>query len=558
MKDRDLSHPNIAACLPFMAEKKPYQKAVIFPHGRDRQGRVAYTHLTFKQLDEESDWLAHGIKKTGLSPGDRAIVLLSPSLEFVTLTFALMKTGTVPVLIDPGMGIYRMVSCIKQVQPRAFFGIPKAHLVRILFPKYFRTISVKVTVGRRWSWGGVTMQALRLKKSGTFPIFNPGDKDIAAIFFTTGSTGPPKGVVYTHPMLKALVHTVKSFYQIDENDLDLPTFPLFVLFSTAFGITAVIPDMDPTKPAEVNPAKIVEAINNHGVTNTFGSPAIWNRVGRYCEKHDIKLPSVRRILIAGAPVPGDILERFRNILPSGNTYTPYGATEALLLTSITGNEICKKTLPLTRQGRGTCVGRPLPGVEMRIISITDDHIELSGRSLDSFSVPPGEVGEILVRGGYITREYFAEPEETTRAKIIDGETFWHRTGDLGYFDEEGRLWFVGRKAHRVERCGRLLFPVMVEAIFNQLEGVARSALVGIPSPDTGQKAVMVIEPSDGKIPHGSKKKEWEERLMAVANDHGIPIDAVLFHPSFPVDIRHNVKIRREELAKWAQKKLKIS
>ena len=155
MKNIDLSHPNIAACLPFMAEKKPYHKAVIFPYGRDKQGRVAYTHLTFKQLDEESNRLAHGIKETGLLPGDRAIVLLSPSLEFVALTFALMKTGVVPVLIDPGMGIYRMVSCIREVQPLAFFGIPKAHIVRILFPKYFQSVKVKVTIGRRWFWGGI-------------------------------------------------------------------------------------------------------------------------------------------------------------------------------------------------------------------------------------------------------------------------------------------------------------------------------------------------------------------------------------------------------------------
>jgi acyl-CoA synthetase (AMP-forming)/AMP-acid ligase II len=388
-------------------------------------------------------------------------------------------------------------------------------------------------------------------------MFQPDENAPAAIFFTTGSTGAPKGVVYTHKMMQSQVLTTKTFFDIQPGEVDLPAFPLFVLFSTAFGITAVIPDMDPTKPAQVNPMRIIEAIEDHGVTNTFGSPAIWDKVSQYCIEHKKKLPSMRRILIAGAPVPGRVLKRFQEILPHGDTYTPYGATEALPITSISGKEICEETDELTRQGKGVCVGRTLPGLSIKIIKITEDPIVLDAKGLEPYLVPKGEVGEIIVEGPYVTREYFARPKDNEKSKIIEGNSFWHRMGDLGYFDEKDRLWMVGRKAHRVCRGGKLMFSVMIEAHFNQQKDVFRSALVGVPHAQLGQQAVIVIEPLPGKMVSGKAAKKWGEELLSFAKEKKLEIDAILFHPSFPVDIRHNAKIRREVLAEWAAQELGI-
>lgn len=548
---------NIATFVDSASKKHPYKVAVHYPYSRDKDSRVAYTHLTYEQFSEESNRFANGLMERGVGVGSRVSLLVPPSLEFVALFFALLKIGAVPVLVDPGMGVFRMVSCLGEVTPDTYIGIPMAHVARVMFRKHFRSVKLPVTIGKRLFWGGITLKQLRSQNSQPVEISRVNKDDMAAIFFTTGSTGIPKGVVYTYGMLHSLLKAVHEVFRIDENTVDMPAFPPFALFTIAFGGTSVIPDMDPTKPAQVNPVKLAETVRDFGVNLAFGSPAIWRQLSGYCVAKDIKLPSMQRILMFGAPAPGFVLERFEKVLSNGDVYTPYGATEALLVASISGSEIRRETLAMSREGKGTCVGDVMPGIELKIIKITDDKLSIPEGGIDTLCVPRGTVGEIIVRGEYITREYYRKPEETAKAKIKDGNTIWHRMGDLGYLDDKDRLWFVGRKAHRIKRDGKEYYSVMVESYFNQLQDVSRSAMVGVPSEKLGQEMVMVIEPVKGKMPRGGKqRKERSEYFLSCAREKNLSVDAVLFHPSFPVDIRHNAKIRREELALWAGKKLK--
>ena len=546
---------NIAAYLPRMAATVPDQAAVVITRSRDASGKAIYTTLNFTELEALSNRYANGLASAGFQRGQRVLLMVRPGLEFTGLVFALFKLGVVPVMIDPGMGVSRMLECIRQVDLQGFIGIPIAHAIRVLRPKSFKAVTHIVTVGKRWFWGGPTLESL---SRGASDRFNPTDTDAnetAAILFTSGSTGPAKGVVYEHGMFGAQVKAIQSAYNIEPGEIDLPAFPLFALFSTAMGMTCVIPDMNPSCPANVDPQNIVEAILDHKVTNTFGSPAIWNKVATYCVQHGIQLPSLKRILIAGAPVSYTVIEKLHKVLiSSADVHTPYGATESLPISTISGREILDECRQESRHGAGTCVGKPLPHTQVRFIKISDDPIK---EWSDDLCVPDGEVGEIVVSGTVVTRQYYGQDRATAYAKIRDGDRIWHRVGDLGYRDDQGRIWFCGRKSHRVTIAAGMMCSVRCEGIFNEHGDVFRSALVGI-GPGGSQRPVIIIEPVSGKFPRGSQTAIFRNELLELgrANTLTHTISDVLFHQRLPVDIRHNAKINREQLATWAAERLR--
>ncbi len=539
---------NIAAHLPLMADRRPDQPAVIDPQ--------VGAHLTFRQLNEVCDRYAWGLSRLGIGRGTRTLLMVKPGGDFFCLTFALFKLGAVPVLIDPGMGKANLLSCIEEVSPVAFIAIPVAHAARVFFPRAFRSVKMAVTVGRRWFWGGPTLARIREAIWREFPCAPTRANDTAAILFTSGSTGAPKGVVYEHGMFAAQVRELRDFYGIQEGEVDLAAFPLFALFSVAMGVTVVIPDLDPTRPAQVDPATFVAAIRQHGVTQSFGSPTIWGRVGQYCVERNLTLPSLRRVLMAGAPVSPTVLERVHHILSdSAEAHTPYGATEALPVSSITAREVLRETAALTRAGQGTCVGRPFPGITLQVIRITDEVIPAWD---DRLVLPRGQIGELVVKGPVVTREYFRRERDSALAKIKDGDAWWHRMGDVGYLDEQGRVWYWGRKADRVQTASGTLFTDPCEAIFNLHPDVFRSALVGI-GPAGRQRPVIVIEPQQGKFPATADEvARFRDELLRLGAAHPVTagISTALFHRAFPVDVRHNVKIARDKLALWAAEQVR--
>ena len=502
--------------------------------------------VSFRTLARDVDRLAAGLRRVGLMPGDRAALLVAPSRDFFACTFALFRLGAVPVLIDPGIGFKNMGRCLEEAKPAAFIGSPKAHLARLLgrwAPGARLSVVADGRIPGLWN-------TRELRSLGSHEGFTPAvltSDAPAAVLFTSGSTGAPKGAVYTHGVFAAQMDMLRSMFDIQEGEISLPTFPLFALFDVALGMTAVLPDMDFTRPGQVDPAKIIVPLQKYRVQQLFGSPALLERVGRCGERHGIALPDLKRVMSAGAPVPARTMRRFLKMLEPGvQIFTPYGATESLPVALIGSNEILGETAALTEQGRGVCVGRPAAGVEVAVICITDESIP---EWRDALRVPPGEVGEIVVKGAVVTREYFGRPEATAAAKISDGAEVRHRMGDLGYLDETGRLWFCGRKAHRVKTGAGDLYTIPVEGIFNAHPAVKRTALVGVK-----ETPVLCVELEAGtKI----KTEELTRELLKLAGTHSQTgaIKTILYHPAFPVDIRHNAKISREKLAAWAQSEL---
>lgn len=544
---------NIAAVLPRLARERPDQIAIRCPGTRGPDGLARYdVALSYRELDVRSDAIAAGLAAYGIGRGVRTVVMVRPSPAFFLLMFALFKAGAVPVLVDPGIDKRALKQCLDEAQPQAFIGIPLAQVARIALG-WAKSATRIVTVGRRLGWGGTTLAQVERDGAGAgAQLADTAPDEMAAILFTSGSTGVPKGVVYRHRHFLGQIGLMHAAFGIQPGGVDLPTFPPFALFDPALGLTSVIPDMDPTRPAQADPRRLHDAIERFGVTQLFGSPALM----RVLAEHGRPLPTVKRVTSAGAPVPPDTVAKIRALLPDdAQFWTPYGATECLPVAVIEGREL-EATRAATEAGAGTCVGRPVAPNQVRIIAIDDAPIpDWSGVR----ELPAGQVGEITVAGPTATDSYYHRPQATAAAKIrerlADGSArIVHRMGDVGYFDGEGRLWFCGRKTQRVETAAGPLFTERVEPVFNALPGVRRTALVGVGEPGR-QQAVLCYELPPGVPARAAAEVVARLRARAAADPALAGIGHFLHHPGFPVDIRHNAKIGREKLAAWAAQRL---
>ncbi len=541
---------NIGGHLARAAERWPDQPSVVVTEGRDAAGKARYRSLSFAELHAEAQRVARGLAALGITRGTRTVVMVKPGMELFTLAFGLFQAGVVPVMIDPGMGVKNLKKCLAEARPQAFIGIPLAHALRVILGWGRATIEHRVTVGRRWFWGGHTLDQVRAAGDASEEplLVDPEPDELAAILFTSGGTGVPKGVEYVHGNFLAQVEAIRAMYDIQPGEVNLPTFPLFALFDPAMGMTSVIPDMDATRPAKVNPERIYEAVEDWKVTTMFGSPALLDTVGRHGERTGHKMPSVRRVMSAGAPVKAPVMERFLGMLGQDAVLvTPYGATESLPVATLSSREVLGETRHAADEGRGVCVGQPVPSIELAILPIHDDPIE----AFDPQAVlPAGEIGEICVKGPQVTRAYFGRDEATRLAKIQDPRGgFWHRMGDLGYLDAQGRLWFCGRKAHRVEAGGERWLSVPCEAVFDRHPAVYRSALVRIGEGAAARPGLCVELEPGASIDRVALVEEL--RALGAEHEHTRGIQDFLIHPGFPVDIRHNAKVDRLALSRWA-------
>ena len=539
---------NVAARLPALARDDPNGVAVVAPDGR------SWSRTSWAELDARSDAIAHGLARAGLARGDRTCLFVRPSAEWVAIVYGLFKLGAVPVLIDPGMGRRNLLACVERMRPRGFVGIPLAHALRLASPRSFRSVEVAVTVGRPRLWSGSTLEVLTRATTEPFEPAATAPDEKAAILFTSGSTGPPKGVAYTHGMFAAQVEALRELYGIGRGDADLACFPLFALFGAALETVSVLPQMDFSRPVSCDPERVVAALTENACVQAFGSPTIWRRVIPWCRARGARLPDLKRLMIAGAPVPPSLIAECLEVLAQdGDVHTPYGATESLPVTSISGRTIVERFRERTQGGEGNCVGRPAPGLDVRLIEISEEPIP----SWDQVTlVARGELGEICVRGPVVAREYEGDPAATARAKIPAGEDVWHRMGDVGRFDGEGWLWFQGRVAHRLETERGLVMPVGIENVFIQHERVRRSALVGVGARGR-ERPVLVVEPEPGTA-RGRQARAalCADILRAGSAFSGCAVvQDVLFRDSLPVDVRHNAKIERGTLKRWAEREL---
>ncbi|MCU8006709.1 AMP-binding protein [Shewanella sp. SM87] len=572
-----INDANICRHLKQAAHAIPHHLAVAVQSAQGASvANLRYSELDFLNLDRQSDAIAFALNAHGIERGMKAVLMVTPSLDFFALTFALFKAGIIPILVDPGMGIRNLKQCFAEAAPDAFIGIPKAHIARRLFGWGKGSIKSLLNVddGKtglaakliRISTGAISLSTLLQSTSvqssaskSEYPMVMLKPNEMAAILFTSGSTGTPKGVVYSHGMFEAQIQALKHDYGITHGERDLATFPLFSLFGPALGMASIVPHMDASKPITANPEFLFAAIEKYQCSNIFVNPALLERLGRAGQQKQHNLPSVQRVISAGAPATIASIARFKQMLnPDVPILNSYGATESLPISMIASNDLFTTT-DITDNGGGICVGRAIDGVTIGIIGISEDVIPLWNEAL---LLNRGEIGEIVVQGPMVSHAYYQLDSATATAKIWDAEnnSVRHRMGDLGYLDDQGRLWMCGRKAHRVDatrkgQFAKRYYSIPCERIFNTHPNVKRSALVAVTVANEIEPLIC-IELDRSLV--CNKSQQLYQDLVTIAEQFAQTqgIRRFLIHPDFPVDVRHNAKIFREKLAVWAQSQTK--
>lgn len=535
----------LAESLAEWARTDPERTALIQPGSA---GNVSWERVTFAELNFLADRYAAGLSRAGVRRRDRVLYMLQPSAHSYAVFYALLRLGAVPAFIDPRMPLPRLLECVSQVRPRVVIAVPLFHALRLISRRYFVASELCITSGRRWS--GARLELRRcLVDDDTFRSARAAPDDECYLPFTSGSTGLAKGVICTYQMVREQVKLAGESCRWREGMSVVMCFAPFAPYAMAHGMTAILPRMDFSRPAACNPRRIVEAVLAHGAQCAFASPVIWTNLIRYCEREHVRLSTLLSAAATGAPVQPGMHRKLSPIIhPEGTLLTPYGATEAMPLSTADTTALAD-TWHQTLSGYGTCVGKPLTGIEVNIIRVTDEPIQVWS---DDLRVPLGTIGEIAVAGPVVSPAYLQRPADTALAKITRNGSVLHRTGDLGRLDAQGRLWFCGRKAHRIQARDGMLAPVPIENIFNEHPGVHRSAVVGVGQPGE-QIAVACLELESGS--RFSPRLIAELEARANATIFGGVVTRFLRHDGFPVDPRHNSKINRATLAAWATGKL---
>lgn len=504
--------------------------------------------LTYQDIFDQTQRFLRGLEAGPLTPGLTAALMSPPSADFFPFALALLKFGIIPILLEPAIGIKKIGEILQESRPDIFIGNRLTHALRIIFGWGRTSVKYNLTIQNVAGRRSKVVQSAFNSQFTNLPIPN-----LAAIIYTSGSTGLPKGAIYTQENLAAQLDLLQNTFQITPDEIDLPAFPLYALIDLLLGVTSVIPDITFPVPGKTDPAKVINSIQKFNVTNMFASPVVLEILSSFVlsggalfapqSKH---LSSLKRIITAGAPATIDLQKHFRHLLADHTSlYGIYGATESLPIAKVESREVF--TLEeKTKNGAGICLGKPIEGVTVQIIPITDEPIE---EWQDSLTVKPNVVGEITVQSGATTREYLNRPESNRISKIEYRADIIHRMGDVGYFDEEGRLWYCGRKSHRVVTKDDVLFTEQIENIFNAHPQVFRTALVGVDG-----EPVLWIELEK----HVRANKDTIRReLLKMARHHpqAKTIKVFLFMKKFPTDVRHNSKIIREALTKLAQERL---
>jgi acyl-CoA synthetase (AMP-forming)/AMP-acid ligase II len=510
---------NIAARLAERARLHPERLALV---EHDRGTRRA---VTYARLDVLAAGFARRLAGEGVGPGDRVALFVPVSIALYAALLGVFHRGATAVFVDPGMRRERVEAAVRAAAPRAFAGVLRAHLLRLLSPA-LRAIPHALVVAR--------------DPDRMVPAGHGGDAPAALdagapalVTFTTGSTGRPKAVLRTHGFLWRQHEVLARHLEVGEGTVDLPTLPVFVLHDLAAGATAVLAGLDPRRPGRVDPAAIARLIRAEGVSTALASPALADRLA----VEAAPLP-VRRLYTGGAPIDAALAERLSRGV-EGDVTLLYGSTEAEPIAAIDAGAMLAAHAGPDAAAGGLCVGRPVPEVEVALLVPSDGPLVAGAGGLDALRARAGEPGEVAVAGSHVLAAYWNDPEADRRFKIADGARTWHRTGDAARLDTEGRLWLVGRVRERIERAGRTWWNLPVEEAARRLPGVRRAAY--FPLAGAGQAvAVLALEGDEGM------HAEWTlERLRAAVAP--APIDRVVARTRLPRDARHHSKHDLEAL-----------
>ncbi len=495
------------------AKRNPGKTAIIFKKSK----------ISFGELEKQVTETAHFFLRKGINKGDRVLILVPMSIDLYRVVLALLKIGATAVFLDEWVSKKRMEECCKIVQCKALIGIFKAR-VFTFFSSELSKIPIKLGVKY------VTGNSSDLNK--TFSVTKKDDT--ALITFTTGSTGTPKAAKRTHEFLHHQFRALIEKIQPREDDIDMPVLPIVLLINLGTGTTSVIADFKAGKPNSLQPGKIIQQIKAHSVNRMTASPFLVKEISKYIISNKLSVQNMRNIFTGGAPVFPNEAEIYVKAFPDAKVEIVYGSTEAEPISSINAKELIKGKNNI--QTQGLMVGKVDKNVEVKIIKIIDKNIYISsGEELLSIELPVKEIGEIIVKGNHVLREYFNNEEALNRNKIFIGDKCWHRTGDSGSLDENGMLCLTGRCSTLINNNGKILSPFIYENYFQRIDGVEMGTIIMLK-----EKIIAIIE---------LKEKLKRTSVKNIIRGHDNQLKEIIFVEKIPRDPRHNSKIDYEKLLK---------
>ena len=512
---------NVCELLRSRAAASPDAAAIV--DARRGRGRV----FSFAALEDTSARAAGLLRAAGLRPGDGVLVLLPMSVELYVALLGVFRLGMVALILDPSAGRKHIERCCALYPPQALIAGPRAHLLRLLSPA-LRRIPLKISVGAHvpgaLSWA-------RIDRTPPAPAVHPCDRTTPALLtFTSGSTGQPKAAVRSHGFLLAQHHALRQSLELAPGEVHLTALPVFVLANLASGVTSLMPDADLRRPDAIRPARLVRQILVHRPARLTASPALLERLADHCGRRGVVFPFLRTLLTGGGPVFPGLRAALRRIAPRAEIVAVYGSTEAEPIALCTQPALDATDGEAVDRGAGLPAGFPVPSIRLRVLrdrwgTPIGPYTETE---CDAACLPPGEPGEIVVSGDHVLGGYL-HGQGDDESKFAVGPTRWHRTGDAGYLDRQGRLWLLGRCAARIDDARGRLYPLGVETVALRYPGVRRAAFVS----HRGRR-VLVLEPT---------RRSLRPDLPRLARDLAwAHVDEILWHKGIPVDARHNAKV----------------
>lgn len=498
--------------------------------------------LTFRELDEGSARVAARLEQLGLAPGDPALILCPMSSDLYVTLIGLFRIGAMAMFVDPSAGRPHLERCCRLLAPKMFLGSAKAHLLRVISPS-IRRIPRQAVIGSWLPIPGTSSVTSRMTGAMRAQVAPVDERTPALVTFTSGSTGEPKAAVRTHGFLLAQHAVLEDSLALAPGEVDLTTLPIFVLANLASGVTSVIPDADLRHPGRIEPGPVFDQLrrleqrHHLAPSRIAASPALLARLAVPTRERPTPLAAFTRIFTGGAPVFPSLLAALHSAAPFADVTAVYGSTEAEPIAHVTWREIGAADRHAMRTGAGLLTGHPVASIQLRILPDRWGHpiAPLTLPDLDALALPAGEAGEIVVSGPHVLTGYLhGQGDEETKFEV-DGRR-WHRTGDAGYLDADGRLWLLGRCSARIDDSRGRVYPFAVECALDGIAGVKRTAFL---THDGRRVLAAELEPA--------ASADTSDTLRAAAA--WAHPDDVRIVERLPVDARHNAKIDYPALRK---------
>ncbi len=509
---------------------------------------IPHDEINYAQMAGRINAFANGLKKIGITKGDRIIIFLPMSLDMYVAMFAVQRIGAIAVFLDSWARAGHLGATAECVGPKGMVSFAQAFQLVDQVPE-FKTMPIRIMYGPGENF---THKFEELMAPGDCPMEAVESETTALITFTTGSTGKPKGANRTHRFLSAQHHALSHVIPYAATDIDMPIFPIFSLNNLATGVTTVLPAINLAAPSEYDPAILTNQILNNKINCATMSPSNLVGLSKFCAEHGIMLSQMKRMVTGGAPISRDDVEKYYKIAPQSELWVLYGSTEAEPMAHIEGRDMLKEKRNADAEivEEGVNVGHISEDVDYKFVKLVDGPIILGSGGWSEIEMPVGEVGEFICTGDHVCKEYYNNPDAFKATKIKGPEgAVYHRTGDLGYLDQEKNLWLVGRVNNAIVREGKYYFPVKSEVIMKRLSFTYRCAFFGLPDEKMGQKTCVAIELPVGTDVGTFNFADAKKEVRRIFLKNKTPLDEVYFVKAVPMDPRHHSKVEYAVLKK---------